>query len=675
MASFMHKYTPLDLATDTIRLVCLRKGSFNDDIRCDLWEIQLHPNGVPYEALSYTWGCAEKSAKIFLGGLMAQVTHNLNTALRYLRIEDEDRVLWIDAICIDQDNERERGHQVGQMRRIYENAENVLIWLGQGTNETDFLMDSINQVHGQAKPAGDDWRDSSERWQIALSILGHELGGIYATSSTQQREGLEELLRRPWFRRVWIIQEVACARKASVICGWKSVSAGMFAQIPSLMGMEADHWQAILDVMPGHAREKSWWSQSRDLRTLLVKFRDSEARDPRDSIYALLGISSDACGNDIFRPDYEKRLQEVIQNTISFLLFRKLVDLSVYKFPEWTFPELLQNLDGLPYKVLEWALQMGHNATSMQLLADCEIDVNKKYPSIGAPLSFLAEEGQREVVETILARNDADIDLGFPLAKAAEKGHDAIVSLLLARSDADVNLGSPLAKAAEKGHDAIVGLLLAHNDTDINLGSPLANAAVNGYERVVRLLLENGADRESRHINGRTPLSWAAGNGHKRAVGLLLENGADKESRNIDGRTPLSWAAGGWWCSATMFLLYKGADMESRDNHGRTPLSWAAGQGNVEKVELLLENGADKESRDIDGRTPLSWAAGNWWHDTAKFLLSKGATLESRDNEGRTPLSWAEGKRAERKWAVWDQTFLLITKLLRDRGVKSESEV
>ncbi|KAI3317792.1 ankyrin repeat-containing domain protein [Xylariaceae sp. AK1471] len=625
MAPSMYKYTPFDLATDTIRLVCLFKGYFNDDIQCELWESQLHRDDVPYEALSYTWGGTEKPAKITLGGSTAQVTYNLDTALRYLRFENRDRILWIDAICIDQDNEKERGHQVGQMRRIYQNAEKVLIWLGPGTYETDLLMDSINQVEKQAKSAGDDWISSSKRWQVAWPILGHELGETYATSSIQQRKGLLELLERPWFRRVWIIQEVASARTASVICGWKSVSAGIFAQIPSSMGMHTNHWQTILDIMPGHVRQKSWWSQNRDLRTLLVKFRDSEARDPRDNIYALLGISSDANENDVFRPDYEMSLQNVIQNTISFLLFRKLVDLSVYKLPKWTVSQLYRNLDGLSYEVFRWALKLGHNATSMRLLADSEIDVNKIYNDIGTPLSFLAKTGLYEVFEAILARDGVDVNLGEPLAKAAENGRDAIVGLLLARDGVDVNLGEPLAKAAENGRDAIVGLLLARNDVDVNLGEPLAKAAKNGHDAIVGLLLAPN----DVNVNLGEPLVKAA------IVRLLLaRNDVDVNLGEL-----LAKAAVNGDEMIVRLLLENGADKESRDSDGRTPLSLAAANSCEMVVRLLLEDGANKESRDNHGRTPLSWAADWWWLETAQFLLYKGADVESRDDYGRTPMS------------------------------------
>ncbi|RYP16106.1 hypothetical protein DL765_005307 [Monosporascus sp. GIB2] len=158
MSPSMYKYQPIDFATDAIRLVRLFKGYFTDPIRCELWETWLHQvEGVPYEALSYTWGGSWKSAEITLNERALRVTENLYSALQHLRFEDRDRILWVDAICIDQDNEKERGHQVGQMRSIYQNAEQVIIWLGSSSNEIDLLMDLANQTSSYDDPGFEEF--------------------------------------------------------------------------------------------------------------------------------------------------------------------------------------------------------------------------------------------------------------------------------------------------------------------------------------------------------------------------------------------------------------------------------------------------------------------------------------------------------------------------------------
>lgn len=106
MMAQRYKYNRIDLATDAIRLVRLLRGDQSETIKCEIFETYLHEiEGVPYEALSYVWGSAQLAAKIWLDGCQFEVTENLHEALVQLRQYHEDRVLWIDAICIDQSHD------------------------------------------------------------------------------------------------------------------------------------------------------------------------------------------------------------------------------------------------------------------------------------------------------------------------------------------------------------------------------------------------------------------------------------------------------------------------------------------------------------------------------------------------------------------------------------------
>lgn len=101
-----YRYRRIDLATDAIRLVRLVQGVESQPIQCEVFETYLHQaEGVPYEALSYVWGAREATDNIFLDGCPFTVTENLYQALECLRQPDEDRLLWIDAICIDQSDD------------------------------------------------------------------------------------------------------------------------------------------------------------------------------------------------------------------------------------------------------------------------------------------------------------------------------------------------------------------------------------------------------------------------------------------------------------------------------------------------------------------------------------------------------------------------------------------
>lgn len=447
-----------------------------DDIQCDLFDgwINQSDGGIPYEALSYTWGSKEKVAEITVNGSTMHITSNLYVALRHIRLANQDRILWIDAICIDQDNIEERRHQVQQMSYIYKEAEQVIIWLGEGTEDTDHIMDSMTRLQENYFRIEGDWRRSAQLWMRPL-----EPGGISIGHIARWCEGMELILMRSWFRRIWILQEIANARVATVLCGKKSVSARTFAQVPSIIELKSEpHCQAVLDIMPGLSREESWWRQNRNLYTLLVKFRESEATDERDIIYALLGISSDASQSNILFPDCGKSLQQVIQDTTSFLLGHTNQDNTLYKFLDWTLPEFLQSLDSLSSAVLGSA----------------------------------SENGQEVIAKLLLATDGVDVDLknnnGWtPLQRATWNRHEAVVKLLLKK-------GAELESKDDMGQ------------------TPLSYAAQNGLKVVVKLLLKKGAKLESKDNWGQTPLSYATQNGHKAVVKLLLKKGAKLESKD-----------------------------------------------------------------------------------------------------------------------------------------------
>jgi hypothetical protein len=182
-------------------------------------------NGLPYDALSYTWGTNEKTKPIILNGKRFMVTENLYSVLQCLRFKNEDRILWIDAICIDQSHVAERNHQVGHMASIYCDADRVLFWLGEPTYETDFLISSLIRLQEQAsntsnmtrqKEQDSRWRELWDQEQLDLDF-------------PLLSRGLALLLARPWFKRSWILQEVCFAETGVVICGTKAIAAHIFA--------------------------------------------------------------------------------------------------------------------------------------------------------------------------------------------------------------------------------------------------------------------------------------------------------------------------------------------------------------------------------------------------------------------------------------------------------------
>jgi ankyrin repeat protein len=624
------EYKPISLEGPAFRLLRLLKGNYDDPIQCQLFESKLalpeHTTASPehicdYAALSYTWGNTSRPCDIIVNGSNMAVTKNAYLALRDLRCQEQDQVLWVDALCINQDDNDEQGQQVQQMGSIYSEAKRVFIWLGEATYDTDYVMYYMKKLEKESFKHASNGQEISELvniWSVVVRDLTPDQRGLLV-------EGLQSLLHRSWFKRVWIIQEAANAQVAEVVCGGKSISASIFALMPTLLEITPEpDCQPILDIMPGSRRNDSWWAQKRDLYTMLDKFRSSEATDPRDKIYALLGISSNACDTDLLRADYAKNLEDTIFDTTSFILNLSELDPPICRFFDWTLPEFLRNLDVLANKVLHCAKDTGHKAVVKMLLETGEADMDSK-----------------------------DYDGQTPLSWAAEKGHEAVVKLLLERGaqieSIDKYYRTPLSWAAENGHEAVVKLLLARGaqieSTDLDRRTPLSWAAENGQEAVVKMLLARGAQIESTDLDRRTPLSWAAKNGHEAVVKLLLDRGARIESTDTDYRTPLLWAAEMGHEAVVKLLLERGAQIKSWDKYGGTPLSWAARNGHEAVVKLLLETGkADINSKDYNGQTPLSLATKKGHETVVELLLERDAQIKSRDKGFRALLSSAKTK-------------------------------
>jgi hypothetical protein len=157
------------------------------EIRCELFEYALQGPGKAthlYEALSYTWGGSDKPRSISIKKQnlavteSLAVTENLYAALLHLRDRSLERILWIDAICINQENLKEQSQQVQLMAKIYSKAARILVWLGETADNSNTALERIRIA------AENESLDSLNDTTIQQSILA--------------------LLQRPWFRRIWV---------------------------------------------------------------------------------------------------------------------------------------------------------------------------------------------------------------------------------------------------------------------------------------------------------------------------------------------------------------------------------------------------------------------------------------------------------------------------------------
>lgn len=162
-------YRPFDLERPGLRLLRLFPTNVaSSPIRSELFQawFDVPEHIMPYEALSYTWGAKEETKDILINNQLHAITENVYLALLHMCQPTTDRVIWVDALCIDQRNNKERPHQVGIMGNIYSKAESVIVWLGSATYATDVLMRSLRHFQ-QATLAlvCNEWLITDPAWQ------------------------------------------------------------------------------------------------------------------------------------------------------------------------------------------------------------------------------------------------------------------------------------------------------------------------------------------------------------------------------------------------------------------------------------------------------------------------------------------------------------------------------
>lgn len=195
-------YRPL--SPNEIRLLLLEPGGLHEPLQATLSTSLLGTNGAQYQALSYVWGSAERKGNLSLDGFTLPITENLGSCLRYMRNESEAVLLWIDAVCINQQGVNEKNRQVSLMPLIYRQAQTVCVWLGEQSESSAIGVDVLNYFATHPRPT----RDAP--WRILPPKLVHD--------------GLLDVLSREWFQRIWVVQEVALGRRIKMICGSSSFS-------------------------------------------------------------------------------------------------------------------------------------------------------------------------------------------------------------------------------------------------------------------------------------------------------------------------------------------------------------------------------------------------------------------------------------------------------------------
>jgi Heterokaryon incompatibility protein (HET) len=296
-----YRYDPLP-GSRFIRLLILHPSTRSKYLECDLDFATLddHPH---FEALSYVWGIPEPRKAVNCGKSSIKIGPNLHSALMHLRYRFRERVLWADALCINQEDIPERNAQVALMAEIYSTAARTLIWLGE-QKDAEGSLQSLRRVRKYLPKKGiDEYRKNPpsgifERltvtWRLdmlPLMILRHR----------KEFHNLAPLICLPWFGRKWVIQELIKSREAVIILGKTTIPWHFLEDTVAWLGnrnfldviaekcLRPEIETHDVNISTMHILRTQDWT----LDELVISSISYKCTDPRDHIISLLGLASD----------------------------------------------------------------------------------------------------------------------------------------------------------------------------------------------------------------------------------------------------------------------------------------------------------------------------------------------------------------------------------------------
>lgn len=173
-----------------------------------------------YDALSYAWGTETPDQQILINEKFFAVTPTLEKALHDLRTEDHPFQVWIDAICIDQENANEKVNQIKKLDRIHVNAQRAFAWLGEATPASDAAIAAFKFAREVSESVTDDDDSNLHAWQ---TVFPQSLSRVQSPRYTECLVAIYGLIGRGYWRRAWIVQEVVVAKSVLVMCGNASI--------------------------------------------------------------------------------------------------------------------------------------------------------------------------------------------------------------------------------------------------------------------------------------------------------------------------------------------------------------------------------------------------------------------------------------------------------------------
>jgi hypothetical protein len=354
-----YKYSKLE-KPDHIRLVLLHPRFGFRPISCSMVEGP-HMRLLMYEAISYTWGSPDRTEEILVDGCTLKVTKSVYEILAQFSSQFLPQLLWIDAICIDQDNSGEKEQQVPMMDKIYSHSLFTTVFLGQSP-----LPEAQNKKRGDMlpyqfdgiRPQDEQTRQHFETARLTFDIfnefhilqkrIGKDVYELYESlspnaSKSRQWSALLTLLQHPWFARVWVVQEIALSPDVKVrygdeIINWKVIASAL-KMIHNLrhfrLWLEWSHGVQIRHtehsslyniIRMDNLRENLWpsekYSRVKDISItdVLAESLYFKATNPRDQVYGLMSLCG---GKNSLRVDYQATVESVYLAAATELVWKK----------------------------------------------------------------------------------------------------------------------------------------------------------------------------------------------------------------------------------------------------------------------------------------------------------------------------------------------------------------
>jgi hypothetical protein len=412
----------------------------------------------PYKALSYTWGTKQATRDIYINGQKLQITFSLALALLHLRPDAKSLRLWIDQICINQEDKAEKTKQVLLMDRIYRNTEEALVWLGPAADGSNAVFDVFNKLGAFAEQ---------------FDLLGyytkkrhHELQDIELRVDPDDPKTIQyhtfcdsvipdfthaffaclmAFYRRPWFTRAWVIQEFALPPKVTFVCGHKTIRAEILMVVLQMISLTMitkiirrwpedramtvllnnfNEMNTLQPFFESRQRRKAWdegRTNGDNLYYTLHRVRveqSVQATRGCDIVYGLLGLVNDAEQLDI-EPDYSEdddNIQAALTytHTAKAIITSGKVDLLVsaqhmkrdLTLPSWV-PDWRSRLrqsyawnggkETVDFTALAISRHMDRNGTLPSWVPDWRCDIRRSFAwlrDVEAAPLFRASDGQ-----------------------------------------------------------------------------------------------------------------------------------------------------------------------------------------------------------------------------------------------------------------------------------------